>query len=132
MSSLQAYLTPPSGATHDQPMVDSDALAPSREMRSSPRRSAQVRVRISEPDMVRYTLLADIGMGGARLVTAAPPAIGQKLGLRFRLRAEGPDVSAEAVVVWRSEGLRGRGGLVGVEFASVSDLGEIIAFLRQS
>ena len=75
--------------------------------------------------------LADISLDGARLFTAAPPVIGRRVSMRFLLRAQGIEVRAEARVVWRSEGFRGRGGVMGVQFLSISGADEIAAYVGE-
>jgi hypothetical protein len=47
------------------------------------------------------------------------------------LRARGAEVRAEARVVWRSEGFRGRGGVMGVQFVSISGADEIAAYVGE-
>ena len=36
---------------------------------------------------------------------------------------------ATAIVIWRVDGFRGRGGLMGVEFLAVSDTSEVADFV---
>ena len=81
--------------------------------------------------MDRYASLADISLDGARLFTAAPPLVGRRVSLRFLLRARGVEVRAEARVAWRSEGFRGRGGVMGVQFVSISGADEIVAYVGE-
>ena len=47
-------------------------------------------------------------------MTALPPRVGRDVSIRFRLTETGPVIETEAQVVWRSNGFRGRGGLMGV------------------
>jgi hypothetical protein len=85
----------------------------------------------SHEPVERFTRMSDLGAGGARILTAAPPAVGQTLTLRFRLDAQGIEIVARARVVWRSEGFRGRGGVIGVAFMAVSDPAALARFLGE-
>lgn len=55
--------------------------------------------------------------------------VGASLGLRFTLGDSGEEIRAKARVVWRSEGFRGRGGVIGVQFTSVTGADEIAAYI---
>jgi len=90
-----------------------------------------VRCWVSDGEVDRYASLADISLDGARLFTAAPPVVGRRVTMRFLLRAKGTEVLAEARVVWRSEGFRGRGGVMGVQFLSISGADEIVAYVGE-
>jgi hypothetical protein len=113
----------------------SDGVGQSRvrraEQRANRRRNVPVRCWVSDGDVDRFASLADISLDGARLFTAAPPVVGRRVSLRFSLRPRGAEVRAEARVVWRSEGFRGRGGVVGVQFASISAADEIAAYVGE-
>lgn len=87
-----------------------------------------VRCRLGDGAVDRYAQLADLSEGGARVVTAGPPAPGTRLSLTFKLD-DNEVIEAFARVVWRSEGFHGRGGLMGVQFESVSAPGVLAAFL---
>ena len=104
------------------------AKAP-KESRAGRREPAYLRCRVSDGMVDRHTQMANLGTGGARVLTAAPPAPGQIVWMSFRLSDAGPDVTARANVVWRREGKRGRAGTMGVEFLSVSHATEITTFL---
>jgi hypothetical protein len=102
----------------------STMLRAALEQRSSPRRTVLLRCRIdgsSTDGVERHTRIADLATGGARIFTASPPALGEILTVSFRLTDAGPQIDTQARVVWRSEGFRGRGGVIGVEFVTVSD-----------
>ena len=101
------------------------------EQRTSRRRSVPLRCWLSDGVVERYASLADVSLDGARVVTVSPPAVGATVSLRFRLQANGAEVRAIARVVWRAEGFRGRGGVVGVHFANVVGAEAIAAFVEE-
>ncbi len=101
------------------------------EQRASRRKVVPVRCWIVDGKVERYASLADISLDGARLLTASPPLVGTTVTMRFRLHCKGNEVSAEARVVWRSEGFRGRGGVMGVEFISLTGTDEIVAYVGE-
>ena len=113
----------------------SDGASESRQRRSEQRvnrrRNVPVRCWVSDGEVDRYASLADISLDGARLLTAAPPSVGRRVSMRFSLRSKGAEVRAEARVVWRSEGLCGRGGVMGVQFVSISGADEIAAYVGE-
>ncbi len=111
------------GLTHGAAMS-----GPLREKRRGQRRTLWVRCWVQDGLAERYAHLADIGEGGARVMTAGPPAVGERLQLRFLLAAD--TIEAQARVVWRIEGQGGRGGAMGVEFLVVSAPAELKAFVR--
>ncbi len=86
---------------------------------------------VSDGTVKRYASLSDLSLDGARILTAAPPMIGVSLGLRFKLRDSGEEVRAKARVIWRSEGFRGRGGVIGVQFTNVTGADEIAAYIGE-
>ncbi len=67
----------------------------------------------------RFVSLADLSLDGARVLTLAPPGVGEKVELRLKL--PGDPLVVTAHVVWRAEGFRGRGGVLGLAFDSVSE-----------
>ncbi|MEZ4271667.1 MAG: PilZ domain-containing protein [Myxococcota bacterium] len=97
--------------------------------RSGPRRTTSARCRINDGDIERFTRLMDVGAGGIRVRTAKPPDIGAEVGVRFSLRDDGQEVQATGRVVWRGEGFHGRGGVMGVVFTTVENVGEITHYL---
>jgi hypothetical protein len=68
----------------------------------------------------RYVSLADLSLDGARVLTLAPPGVGEKVVLRLD-NVPGEPLVVTARVVWRAEGFRGRGGVMGLAFDSVSE-----------
>jgi hypothetical protein len=104
---------------------------PRVEQRASRRRNVPLRCWLSDGVVDRYAALADVSLDGARVVTVAPPPVGTTVALRFRLQANGADVRAVARIVWRTEGFRGRGGVVGVHFANVVGAEAIAAFVEE-
>ncbi|MBI3179753.1 MAG: PilZ domain-containing protein [Deltaproteobacteria bacterium] len=107
-----------------------DSRARRVEQRVSRRRVVPVRCWVADGLVARYASLADISLDGARVLTTAPPSVGQLLSLRFRLRASGEEVRASGRVVWRSEGFRGRGGVMGVHFTEIAGAEEIAAYIN--
>ncbi len=99
------------------------------EQRVNRRRVVPVRCWVSDGFVLRYASLADISLDGARILTTAPPSVGDVLTLRFRLRSSGQEVCASGRVVWRSEGFRGRGGVMGVHFTELSGADDIAAYI---
>ena len=67
----------------------------------------------------RFVALADLSLDGARVLTLAPPGVGERVVLRLDL--PGDPLVVNAHVVWRAEGFRGRGGVMGLAFDSVSE-----------
>ena len=111
---------------------DLDTAPVDSEQRANPRRDVSIRCRVLACDIERFTRIVDLSCGGARVVTATPPGVGTRLGLRFALRPGGAEVEATAIVIWRVDGFRGRGGLMGVEFQAVSNPSEIADFVRRA
>lgn len=103
-----------------------------QEQREGKRRAVLIRCRLqgSHDAVERFTRIADLGPGGARIFTATPPGVGELLAITFRLSSAGATVVTEARVVWRSEGYHGRGGVIGVEFVTVSDPDAVQRFLE--
>ena len=66
----------------------------------------------------RYVSLADLSRDGARVLTSTPPSVGEHVELRVSLPGEPLVVTGH--VVWRAEGFRGRGGVMGLAFDSIS------------
>lgn len=64
----------------------------------------------------RFARLADVSEDGVRVLTAAPPAVGERVSLRFKLPPVGDEVEAEARVMWRSEDVESRAGSMGLRF----------------
>ncbi len=86
---------------------------------------------VIDTNVERFVALADVSQRGARVLTATPPGVGERVELRFELPTELPTgprapvagadtVIAQGRVVWRAEGFRGRGGVMGLAFESVS------------
>jgi hypothetical protein len=101
------------------------------EERRCRRRSAPLRCWLSDGLVERYASLADISTDGARIGTVSPPALGSTVMLRFCLRTGGEEIHAVARVVWRAEGFRGRGGVVGVHFTNIVGAEAIAAFVEE-
>ncbi len=110
--------------------LDSPRLTGS-DNRIFPRRPSSVRCRVSDGEVERFTRLANISFGGARVITASPPNAGTEVAIRFKLRHDGPAIESRARVVWRVEGFRGRGGMMGVAFESLSDEAEVARYVKQ-
>jgi hypothetical protein len=111
---------------------EAEATRPNRpEQRAAPRRGSPVRCWAGDGTIERFASLADISRDGARLYTALPPAPGEIIDLRFRLAAAGAEVHAQARVVWRAEGPRGRGGVIGVSFIAVEGIEEIARYVGE-
>ncbi len=96
------------------------------EQRRSPRRAASVRCLLADGHVDRYTTISDLSATGARVETAGPPAVGAAISVSFELQRP---VEAQGRVVWRSEGYRGRGGVIGVAFEHVSSPDALAAFV---
>ena len=88
--------------------------------RAHPRRPAAARCVVSDGIVERHTRLADLSSAGARIATAIPPEVGAQIQLVL-LPGLGDPIVLNAIVVWRSEGFRGRGGVMGVRFVGNSD-----------
>lgn len=100
------------------------------EQRAHLRRAAPLRCWLAGSGVERFTRLSDLSLDGARILTAAPPTVGEQVRVRFKLPPTGREVSAAGRVVWASEGFRGRAGVLGVEFAEVAGAGDIVAFVE--
>ncbi|MBI5508149.1 MAG: PilZ domain-containing protein [Deltaproteobacteria bacterium] len=102
-----------------------------QEQRHGRRRAALLRCWLSDGAVERYTSLADVSLEGARVATVAPPPVGAVVTLRFRPRPQGGVVEAVARVVWRTEGFRGRGGVVGLHFVEVTGMQDLAALVAE-
>ncbi len=103
------------------------------EQRSAPRRAVLLRCRVQEggeEPVQRFTRIADLSVTGARILTASPPDVGEILTLSFQLSERGPRIDAEARVIWRSEGYRGRGGVIGVAFIALQNAAALERFVE--
>lgn len=87
------------------------------EQRRGRRQRVLVRCRLDDGRVERFAWLVELSAGGARIVTAAPPPVGQQLELTFALPEHAPLVCRGARVVWRAVGHWGRGGVMGLAFA---------------
>lgn len=103
-----------------------------REKRGAERRSANIRTWVQDPFVRRLTRIVDISLSGARILTAHPPKVGTRLSLLFQLSPDGAKIEARAVVIWRSDGFAGRGGVMGIQFSWVSHPQEISNFVQPS
>jgi len=102
------------------------------EQRQYPRRAGTVRCWLSDGAVDRYAMLVDVSVGGARVATVAPPAVGAAVTLRFRLGQRGAqEVQALARIVWRNAAARGRGGVVGMIFSEVQGAEHIARFVGE-
>lgn len=77
----------------------------------------------------RFVSLADLSTQGARVLTATPPSVGERVELRFDLPSSVETLIAKGRVVWRAEGFRGRGGVMGLAFDSVSAASDLESFI---
>ncbi len=90
------------------------------ERRAEPRQKVDLRCWVIEREqMTRFAHLCDVSRQGALIRTALPPSTGTVVTLRL------PDEDAgwretQAEVMWAAAGIRGRGGVMGVRFISVS------------
>lgn len=66
------------------------------------------------------------------MVTAAPPAVGVNVDIKFSLTDGVEEVRAKARVIWRSEGYRGRGGVMGIKFTDISGAEQIEAYMDEA
>jgi hypothetical protein len=101
------------------------------EQRRTPRRAAGLRCTLEDGFVERHTVLSDLSVGGARVATAGPPPIGRPISLTFELGDGRSIIEARGAVVWRSEGLGGRGGFVGIAFDELSEPAAVAAFVRE-
>lgn len=102
------------------------------EQRVCPRRVSSAPCWVKSGDVERYAKLADVSASGARVVTAAPPKVGETLSLAFSVAEFASPVAAEGRVVWRSAGFGGRGGIMGVAFSRVSSPALLRAFVLEA
>ena len=109
--------------------ADADPTDTRVEQRAHPRCGVNVRCWISDGRVQRYATLVDISMGGARVATAAPPPVGGLVTMKFSLSDDSAPIEADARIVWRAQGFRGRGGVMGLHFTGVADLSGIQAYL---
>lgn len=93
----------------------------SEDLRRGPRTAVNARIWLSDGRVQRFTRMVNVSVGGARVVTACPPPVGAVMSLSFQLSPDLPPISGQGVVVWRVEGHRGRGGVVGLEFLHVDN-----------
>ena len=100
-----------------------------QEQRHHVRRSTPLRCWLVDGKAERFVSLADLSLSGARVLAAAPPEVGERVVLRFNLPTSPVPVVANARVVWRAEGFRGRGGVLGLAFDSVSEVAALSAFI---
>jgi hypothetical protein len=114
-------------------VVSQGAEPPNRrvEQRAHRRCKGACRCWLSDGTVDRFASIADVSLDGARVFTAGPPPVGAAVGLRFRLRDTGVQVRATARVIWRTEGFRGRGGVIGVQFEEVDGADEIASFIEE-
>ncbi|MEO1482898.1 MAG: PilZ domain-containing protein [Myxococcota bacterium] len=90
------------------------------ERRESPRFPADVRCWVGDGRGVeRFARLADVSERGVRVLTTAPPAVGSRVSLRFKLPPVGDEVEADALVMWRREEVESRAGAMGLQFDRV-------------
>ena len=101
-----------------------------QEQRHHERRATPLRCWIIDSRAERFVSLADLSLSGARVLAAAPPEVGERVVLRFTLPTSPVPVVATAKVVWRAEGFRGRGGVMGLAFESVSEVAALTAFIE--
>jgi hypothetical protein len=99
------------------------------EQRAAVRRPAPLRCWIIDAKAERFVQLADLSLSGARVLAAAPPEVGERVVLRFQLPTSSLPIVCRAHVVWRAEGFRGRGGVMGLAFESVSEVAALAAFI---
>lgn len=93
------------------------------------RRPAPLRCWVIDAKAERFVQLVDVSLSGARVLAAAPPEVGDRVVLRFQLPTSSPLVVASGRVVWRAEGFRGRGGVMGLAFESVNEVAALGAFI---
>lgn len=111
--------------------METDMLTHRGERRSEPRTAVEFRCWVVENagEVRRFAHLTDLSEAGALVRTALPPASGSLITLSLRLgdlrprdqdpaAAPAPWQDAEAVVVWAIDGVRGRGGIMGVRFVA--------------
>lgn len=92
------------------------------ELRASERRPTQLRCWVGDQVVDRFVSACELSAAGARLVTATPPRVGERITVRFDVPGSAPPAPLRARVVWRTEGFRGRGGVMGIAFDEPSDL----------
>ncbi len=117
--------------TTAQAIASADRPARRVEQRQFHRRNVLLRCWLSDGKVDRYASLVDISADGARVLTVAPPPTTAMVTLRLRLPPGDEEISAVARVVWRSEGFRGRGGVLGMQFAQIAGLTELTAFVKE-
>jgi hypothetical protein len=101
------------------------------ELRASYRRPTQLRCWASWGLVERFVMMADLSAEGARIQTAKPPNIGETVTVRLLLPVgdDPQDIILRGRVVWRSEGYRDRGGLMGLAFERMGTAPEIAAYV---
>jgi len=109
-------------------MVDEERIPEPTSRRTQKRIAAEFRCTIFDGEVKRYARVANLSAGGARIITAAPPAIGKTVTLTIFLAPTKKEITSRAVIVWRAEGIHGRGGFIGVRFDDISDRDAIVAF----
>lgn len=101
-----------------------------REQRYHERRATPLRCWIVDAKAERFVSLVDLSLSGARVLAAAPSEVGERVVVRFTLPTSPVPVVATARVIWRAEGFRGRGGVMGLAFESVSEVAALTAFIE--
>lgn len=80
----------------------------------------------------RYACVNELAAGGARLVTAQPPAVGSDIQLTLFAPGDAADEGVElrGRVVWRSSGRDGRNGMLGMQFDEETGAEHIMKYLH--
>lgn len=96
-------------------------MSRAQEQRASVRKQTPMRCWLIDATAERYVSLADLSLQGARVLTATPPGVGERVVLRLSLPVSNEPLIVTGRVVWRAEGFRGRGGVMGLAFDTVSE-----------
>lgn len=102
------------------------------EKRTTARRHGVLRCRVADASLVRFARLTELSYAGARVLTALPPRVGAEVTVRFRIGRQTSPIEASGVVVWRSDGFLGRGGVMGVRFVDISDERALTRYLNEA
>lgn len=100
-----------------------------REKRRFSRSSVWLRCWVRDDAVRRYACIEELSAGGARIVTAMPPAKGVTVEILFPVR-DGEPVWIPAQIIWRTAGFQGRGGVMGVRFGTDAPTDDMIRYMQ--
>lgn len=101
------------------------------EKRRFTRRQVWMRCWVLDEVVRRYACIADLGAGGARIITALPPLPGTTVNVLLQAERHSTSLWMPGLVIWSSVGFGGRGGVMGVEFRDTAVGGEIVKYFEK-